>query len=147
MPVYKRRHYYYHHHLTLWSTNPSCEDWWSDSKVSKLPLNGTCPCMLWNRLSVKTIFTIFKLIQVPSSSPCCERNQMDRIGVFTSTGVTRYTGIRVTFCNAFKWRKVTLLPCYRVTPVLVNTPNVCYYVCVSRNAVLLNQNMAISILF
>jgi len=44
------------------------------------------------------------------------------LGVFTSTGVTGYTGIRVTFCNAFKWRKVTLLPCYRVTPVLVNTP-------------------------
>ena len=45
------------------------------------------------------------------------------IGVFTSTGVTGYKGIRVTFCNVFKWRKVTLLPCYRVTPVLVNTPN------------------------
>jgi len=45
------------------------------------------------------------------------------IGVFTSTGVMGYKGIRVTFCNVFKWRKVTLLPCYRVTPVLVNTPN------------------------
>jgi len=44
------------------------------------------------------------------------------LGVFTSTGVTGYKGIRVTFCNVFKWRKVTLLPCYRVTPVLVNTP-------------------------
>ena len=46
------------------------------------------------------------------------------IGVFTSTGVTGYKGIRVTFCNVFKWRKVTLIPLYRVTPVLVNTPNV-----------------------
>ena len=46
----------------------------------------------------------------------------ETLGVFTSTGVTGYTGIRVTFCNAFKWRKVTLLPYYRVTPVLVNTP-------------------------
>ena len=47
-----------------------------------------------------------------------------KVGVFTSTGVTGYKGIRVTFCNVFKWRKVTLLPCYRVTPVLVNTPSV-----------------------
>ena len=47
---------------------------------------------------------------------------MEVIGVFTSTGVTGYKAIRVTFCNVFKWRKVTLLPCYRVTPVLVNTP-------------------------
>ena len=44
------------------------------------------------------------------------------IGVFTSTGVTGYKGIRVTFCNVFKWRKVTLIPLYPVTPVLVNTP-------------------------
>ena len=49
------------------------------------------------------------------------------LGVFTSTGVTGYTGIKVTFCNAFKWRKFTLLPCYRVTPVLVNTPFVLPY--------------------
>jgi len=46
------------------------------------------------------------------------------IGVFTSTGVTGYKGIKVTFCNAFKWRKVTLIPLYPVTPVLVNTPYV-----------------------
>ena len=46
-----------------------------------------------------------------------------KIGVFTSTGVTGYKGIRVTFCNVFKWRKVTLIPLYPVTPVLVNTPN------------------------
>ena len=44
------------------------------------------------------------------------------LGVFTSTGVTGYKGIRVTFCNVFKWRKVTLIPLYPVTPVLVNTP-------------------------
>ena len=49
---------------------------------------------------------------------------LNTLGVFTSTGVTGYTGIRVTFCNAFKWIKVTLLPCYRVTPVLVNTPKI-----------------------
>ena len=45
------------------------------------------------------------------------------VGVFTSTGVTGYKGIRVTFCNVFKWRKVTLIPLYPVTPVLVNTPS------------------------
>ena len=44
------------------------------------------------------------------------------LGVFTSAGVTGYKGIRVTFCNVFKWRKVTLIPLYPVTPVLVNTP-------------------------
>jgi len=44
------------------------------------------------------------------------------LGVFTSAGVTGYKGIRVTFCNVFKWRKVTLIPLYPVTPALVNTP-------------------------
>ena len=45
------------------------------------------------------------------------------IGVFTSTGGTGYKGIRVTFCNVFKWRKATLIPLYPVTPALVNTLN------------------------
>jgi len=49
-------------------------------------------------------------------------DEEETIGVFTSTGVTGYKGIRVTFCNVFKWRKVTLIPLYPVTPVLVNTP-------------------------
>jgi len=48
--------------------------------------------------------------------------ESNSLGVFTSAGVTGYKGIRVTFCNVFKWRKVTLIPLYPVTPVFVNTP-------------------------
>ena len=44
------------------------------------------------------------------------------LGGFTSTGVTGYKGIRVTFYNVFKWRKVILIPLYPVTPVLVKYP-------------------------
>ena len=45
-------------------------------------------------------------------------------GVFTSTRVTGYKGIRVTFLHLNTLQKVTLIPFYPVTPVLVNTPNV-----------------------
>jgi len=46
------------------------------------------------------------------------------IGVFTSAGVTGYKGIRVTFLHLNTLQKVTLIPLYPVTPVLVNTPNI-----------------------
>jgi len=42
--------------------------------------------------------------------------------VFTSTGVTGYKGIRVTFLRLNTLQKVTLIPLYPITPVLVNTP-------------------------
>jgi len=44
------------------------------------------------------------------------------LGVFTSTGVTGYKGIRVTFLHLNALQKVILIPLYPVTPVLVNTP-------------------------
>jgi len=44
------------------------------------------------------------------------------LGVFTSTGVTGYKGIRVTFLHLNTLQKVTLIPLYPVTPALVNTP-------------------------
>jgi len=44
------------------------------------------------------------------------------LGVFTSTGVTGYEGIRVTFLHLNTLQKVTLIPLDPVTPVLVNTP-------------------------
>ena len=50
-------------------------------------------------------------------------NNESIVRVFTSTGVTGYKGIRVTFLHLNTLQKVTLIPLYPVTPVLVNTPN------------------------
>jgi len=51
------------------------------------------------------------------------------LGVFTSTGVTGYKGIRVTFLHLNTLQKVTLIPLYPVTPVLVNTPIILCVLC------------------